>query len=99
MKQNKEQYFFLDVREEEEYIQDFIPNSLNMPVRKVLSVGYGFSSGFWEKMIPKNKVLVIYCSTGRRSKLAASALQEKEYQTKDVSTLEEAKKFYNTITD
>jgi rhodanese-related sulfurtransferase len=97
MNTNKKEYFFLDVREEEEFIQDFIPNSLNMPVRKVLSVGYGFSNGFWEQMIPKNKVLVLYCSTGKRAKMAEQALKEKHYKTKNAHTLEEAKKFYNTI--
>jgi len=97
MNTNKKEYFFLDVREEEEFIQDFIPNSLNMPVRKVLSVGYGFSSGFWEQMIPKNKVLVLYCSTGKRAKMAEQALKEKDYKIRNVHTLEEAKRFYNAI--
>lgn len=99
MNTNKKEYFFLDIREEKEFIQDFIPNSFNMPLRKVLSVGYGFSSGFWEQMIPKNKVLVLYCSTGKRAKIAEQALQEKNYKTKNVHTLEEAKKFYNAITN
>lgn len=94
---NKEEYFFLDVREEEEFIQGFIPNSLNMPLRKVLSVGYGFSNGFWEQMIPKNKVLVLYCSTGKRAIMAEQALREKDYKTRNVHTLEEAKRFYNAI--
>jgi len=97
MNTNKKEYFFLDVREEEEFIQDFIPNSLNMPLRKVLSVVYGFSSGFWEQMIPKNKVLVLYCSTGKRAIMAEQALREKDYKTKNVHTLEEAKRFYNAI--
>ena len=97
MNTNKKEYFFLDIREEEEFIQDFIPNSLNMPVRKVLSVGYGFSSGFWEQMIPKNKVLVLYCSTGKRAKMAEQALKEKDYKIRNVHTLEEAKRFYNAI--
>ena len=97
MNTNKKEYFFLDVREEEEFIQDFIPNSLNMPVRKVLSVGYGFSSGFWEQMIPKNKVLVLYCSTGKRAKMVEQALKEKDYKIRNVHTLEEAKRFYNAI--
>lgn len=97
MNTNKKEYFFLDVREEEEFIQDFIPNSLNMPVRKVLSVGYGFSNGFWEQMIPKNKVLVLYCSTGKRARMAEQALKEKDYKTRNVHTLEEAKRFYNAI--
>ena len=55
MSTSKEDYFFLDVREEDEFNLDSVPKSFNMPVRKVLSVGYGFSSGFWEKMIPKTK--------------------------------------------
>ena len=97
MKASKELYFFLDVREEEEFNKDFVPNSFNMPLRKVLSVGYGFSSGFWEQMIPKNKVLVLYCSTGKRAKMAEQALREKDYKTKNVHTLEEAKRFYNAI--
>jgi len=97
MNTNKKEYFFLDVREEEEFIQDFIPNSLNMPVRKILSVGYGFSNGFWEQMIPKNKVLVLYCSTGKRARMAEQALKEKDYKTRNVHTLEEAKRFYNAI--
>ncbi len=99
MSTSKEDYFFLDVREEDEFNLDSVPKSFNMPVRKVLSVGYGFSSGFWEKMIPKNKILVLYCSTGRRSRMAEDALVKKGYQIKNVSTLEKAKKFYNTITD
>ena len=97
MSANKKEYFFLDVREEEEFIQDFIPNSSNMPVRKILSVAYGFSNGFWEQMIPKDKFLVLYCSTGKRARIAEQALKEKDYKTKNVHTLEEAKKFYNAI--
>ena len=99
MSTSKEDYFFLDVREEDEFNLDSVPKSFNMPVRKILSVGYGFSSGFWEKMIPKNKILVLYCSTGRRAQMAEDALKEKDYQTKNVNTLEKAKKFYNSITD
>ena len=97
MNTNKKEYFFLDVREEEEFIKDFIPNSLNMPLRKVLSVGYGFSIGFWESMIPKNKFLVLYCATGKRARMAEQALKEKDYKTRNVHTLEEAKRFYNAI--
>ena len=99
MNNSKELYFFLDVREEEEFIKDFVPNSLNMPLRKVLCVGYGFSNGFWEKMIPKDKFLVLYCATGQRAKQAEQALREKDYKTRNVHTLEEAKKFYNAITN
>ena len=99
MNTSKELYFFLDVREEEEFIKDFVPNSFNMPLRKVLSVGYGFSNGFWEQMIPKNKFLVLYCATGKRAKIAEQALREKDYKTRNVHTLEEAKKFYNAITN
>ena len=99
MKASKELYFFLDVREEEEFIKDFVPGSLNMPIRKVLCVGYGFSNGFWESMIPKNKFLVLYCATGHRAKIAEQALLQRDYKTRNVHTLEEAKKFYNTITN
>ena len=99
MKTSEELYFFLDVREEEEFTQDSVPNSFNMPLRKVLSVGYGFSNGFWEKMIPKDKFLVLYCSTGKRAKRAEQALREKDYKTRNVHTLEEAKKFYNAISN
>ena len=99
MNTKKEEYFFLDVREEEEFAVDSIQNSLNMPVRKVLSVGYGFSNGFWESMIPKHLVIVVYCSSGKRANRACEALNSKNYKTENVKTLEEAKKFYNSLTN
>lgn len=99
MKTSEELYFFLDVREEEEFIKDSVPNSFNMPLRKVLSVGYGFSNGFWENMIPKDKFIVLYCTTGRSAKMAEQALREKNYKTKNLETLEKAKRFYNAITN
>ena len=97
MKNSKNLHFFLDVREEDEFNQDSIPGSFNMPLRKVLSVGYGFSSGFWKSFIPNESLVIVYCSTGKRAKRAYQALKEGGYKTKNIHTLEEAKKFYNTI--
>ena len=97
MKNSENLHFFLDVREEDEFSQDSVPKSFNMPLRKVLSVGYGFSNGFWKSFIPKDKLVIVYCSTGRRAKRACQALNEGGYKIKNMHTLEEAKKFYNTI--
>lgn len=58
----------LDVREEEEYATGHLKNALLLPVDDI-------TADLAEDTIPsKNSMLVIYCRTGSRSRMAAEEL-------------------------
>ena len=65
-------YVILDVRTQEEYDQGHIPGAILIPDYEI--------EGKAESMLPdKDQQLLIYCRSGRRSKLAAEALVELGY--------------------
>ena len=66
------QYTLLDVRETEEYAQEHIPGSLNLPL-----------SELEQRLedIPRDKDVVVYCRSGRRS-MAGSALITEHPETR-----------------
>tara|TARA_R100001509_G_scaffold85795_1_gene48872 strand:+ start:248 stop:571 length:324 start_codon:yes stop_codon:yes gene_type:complete len=96
-KEELEEYFFLDVREESEFEEKSIEGSHNLPSRKVRSIAEANSLGFWESKIPKGKIIVVYCSSGRRSKLASEALRTKKYRVLDLQTFEQAEDYYKAV--
>jgi len=67
-----EGYVILDVRTQEEYEQGHIPGAMVIPHTEVAARA--------ETELPdKAQVILVYCRSGRRSKLAAQALAELGY--------------------
>ena len=62
--------FVLDVRTPEEFAAGHVPGAVNIPHEQVAARAAD---------VPKDKDVVIYCRSGRRSALAAEALAAKGY--------------------
>ena len=69
---SEEGYIILDVRTQEEYDQGHIPNAILIPDTEIKSKAE-------EVMTDKDQLILVYCRSGRRSKLAAEALAELGY--------------------
>lgn len=81
--QESEEYFVLvDVRAKEEHDRGYIPGSVLIP-RGSLEFRIG-SEDFWDNeglyLPEKSDKLVLYCKSGKRSALAADALQKLGYE-------------------
>ena len=62
----------LDVREQDEYDAGHIPGAVLLPYTRVDELA--------ESMLPdKDRTILVYCRTGRRSKIAAQSLAELGY--------------------
>ena len=69
---SREGYVILDVRAQEEYDQGHIPGAILIPDTEIQARA--------EEMLPdKDQLILVYCRSGRRSKLAAEALVELGY--------------------
>ncbi len=69
---NEEGYIILDVRTREEYDQGHIPGAILIPDTEINEKA--------EKVLTdKDQLLLVYCRSGRRSKLASEALVELGY--------------------
>ncbi len=67
-----EDYVILDVREKEEYDQGHIEGAILIPHEEITQKA--------EEMIPdKDKLILVYCRSGRRSKIASEALVKLGY--------------------
>ena len=69
---SEEGYIILDVRTQEEYDQGHIPNAILIPDTEIENKAE-------EVMTDKDQLILVYCRSGRRSKLAAEALVEFGY--------------------
>ena len=68
----QEGYIILDVREQEEFDQGHIPGAILIP--------YTQTEEMAPQMLPdKEQLILVYCRSGRRSKIAAEALVELGY--------------------
>lgn len=65
-------YIILDTRTEEEYAQGHIPGAILIPYDEVLSKAEGI-------LKDKEQLILVYCRSGRRSKLAAADLVKLGY--------------------
>ena len=63
----------LDVRTPEEFAEGHLPGALNIPVDQVAKR--------LDEVGPKDKPVVVYCRTGRRSGLAAVTLEKAGFQS------------------
>ena len=68
----EEDYIILDVRTQEEYDQGHIPGAILIPDTEIKHKAE-------EVMMDKDQLILVYCRSGRRSKLAAEALAELGY--------------------
>ena len=69
---SEEGYIILDVRTREEYDQGHIPGAIPIPDTEI-------NAKAEEVLTDKAQLLLVYCRSGRRSKLAAEALVELGY--------------------
>ena len=69
---SEEDYIILDVRTQEEYDQGHIPGAILIPDTEIKHKAE-------EVMMDKDQLILVYCRSGRRSKLAAEALAELGY--------------------
>ena len=67
-----EDYIILDVRTQEEYDEGHIPGALLIPDTEI-------EARAEEILTDKDQLILVYCRSGRRSKLAAEALVELGY--------------------
>ena len=68
----QEGYVILDVREQDEYDAGHIPGAILIPYTKIEEKAEGI-------LTDKGQLILVYCRSGRRSKIAAEALAELGY--------------------
>ena len=68
----EESYIILDVRTQEEYDQGHIPGATQISHEEIAEKAEGV-------LTDKNQLILVYCRSGRRSKMAAEALVELGY--------------------
>ena len=68
----EEGYIILDVREQEEYDAGHIPGAILIPYTQIAEKAE-------EVLTDKDQLILVYCRSGRRSKIAAEALAELGY--------------------
>ena len=69
---SEEGYIILDVRTQEEYDQGHIPGAIVIPHEEIAEKAE-------EVLTNKDQLILVYCRSGRRSKIAAEALVELGY--------------------
>lgn len=65
-------YVILDARTQEEFDEGHIPGAIVIPYDEILEKAEGI-------LKDKNQLILVYCRSGRRSKLAAEDLQKLGY--------------------
>ena len=68
----EEDYIILDVRTQEEYDQGHIPGAILIPDTEIKAKAE-------DVLTDKEQMILVYCRSGRRSKIAAEALVELGY--------------------
>ena len=67
-----EEHIFLDTREQDEFDEGHIPGAILIPYTEIENKA--------EEMLPdKNKLILVYCRSGRRSKIASESLAKLGY--------------------
>lgn len=70
--ESEEGYVILDVREQDEYETGHIPGAVLIPYTQIEAEAPGM-------LLDKDQLILVYCRSGRRSKIAAEALVELGY--------------------
>ena len=67
-----EEHIILDTREQDEFDEGHIPGAIQIPYTEIENEA--------EEMLPdKDKLILVYCRSGRRSKIAAESLAKLGY--------------------
>ena len=69
---SEENYIILDTRTQEEYDEGHIPGAIVIPYDEITEKAES-------KLLDKNQLILVYCRSGRRSKLAAADLVKLGY--------------------
>ena len=69
---SNEDFIILDVREQEEFDEGHIPGAILISYTQIYELAK-------EKLPDKNQQILVYCRSGRRSKIAAQSLAELGY--------------------
>ena len=69
---SEEGYIILDVREQDEYDAGHIPGAILIPYTQIAEKAE-------DVLADKDQLILVYCRSGRRSKIAAEALAELGY--------------------
>ena len=67
-----EEHIILDTREQDEFNEGHIPNAILIPYTEIENKAE-------EMLSDKDKLILVYCRSGRRSKIAAEALSKLGY--------------------
>lgn len=91
MKNEIKEIVFLDVRNMWEYKENHLRNTILIPFNKLQI--------YIEKMLPNKDIsIIIFCSTGTRSKVAKKYLNEKGYKNIiKTCTMKEAEEIQKTL--
>lgn len=68
----QEGYIILDTRTQEEYDEGHIPGAILIPYDEIIEKAEGI-------LTDKDQLILVYCRSGRRSKIAAQSLVELGY--------------------
>lgn len=69
-------FIILDVRRDDEFSEGHIPNAINIPVEAIEEMTLDEKIA---ELPDKQQLIMVYCRTGRRSKIAAQKLAEMGY--------------------
>ena len=97
VKESIEEYYILDVRDSEEYEERSIEGSHNIPLRMILVSEYPGSMGFYLSKIPKEKIILLYCSSGKRAVQAEAVLTKRGFDVVNVMKYEHAEDFVSSL--
>jgi len=75
----KDNYIIIDVRTKEEYDELHIKNAINIPYDKINE----------NSEIDKNKIIFVYCKSGKRSKIAYETLVNLGYIVYDLQGIDD----------
>ena len=97
MTNDLQNYYLLDVRDEYEFEQKSIEGSNNIPYRMIMVAEVPGSIGFYLKKIPKNKIILLYCSSGKRARLAERVLSSRGYEVMNILTFSHAEDYVKSL--
>ena len=77
----KDNYIIIDVRTKEEYDELHVKDSINIPYDEITK----------ETDIDKNKIILVYCRSGKRSNMAYQTLNSLGYEVYDLGSIDNIK--------
>lgn len=74
-------YVIIDVRTKEEYEELHVKDSINIPYNEINK----------NSDIDKNKIILVYCKSGKRSNMAYQTLKDLGYEVYDLGSIDNIK--------